>query len=94
MLRFADISFIGVNSDGKIENVNLEPTDQKCELPAFTSRLFNGFTISDLDGDIHLYDGNVGKIQMKKIQSLLSLLRMNDLIRFMELMEISPFHIF
>ena len=40
-----------------MELVSLEPKDEKCSLPSFEHKLGPDFLISNLDEEIHLYDG-------------------------------------
>ena len=54
---FPVISFLGINKHGKVELVSLEPKDEKCSLPSFEHKLGPDFLISNLDEEIHLYDG-------------------------------------
>ena len=56
---YADISFVGINSQGKIEIVSLEPKDEKCTIPNFPVKSRN-VLIRDLDESVHLYDGHLG----------------------------------
>ena len=64
---FAAISFLGINHIGKIEIVSLEPKDQKCELPKFKYKITKNFMISNLDEEIHLYDGNFRIYKLSKV---------------------------
>ena len=57
---YADISFVGINSKGKIEIVSLEPKVEKCTLPNFPVKSEN-VLIRDLDESIYMYDGYRGK---------------------------------
>ena len=56
---YADISFVGINSKGKIEIVSLEPKEEYCTLPNFPVKSKNVF-MKDLDESNYLYDGNLG----------------------------------
>ena len=54
---FLDISFIGVNAEGLTEIVSLEPLEDKCRFANKSPNLGPDFMLSDLDGQVHLYDG-------------------------------------
>ena len=57
---YAGISFVGINSKGKIEIVSLAPKVEKCTLPNFPVKSKN-VLIRDLDESIYMYDGYRGK---------------------------------
>ena len=56
---YAGISFVGINSKGKIEIVSLAPKVEKCTLPNFPVKSKN-VLIRDLDESIYMYDGYRG----------------------------------
>ena len=51
---------MGINKEGKIEIVSLEPKEERCILPQKFPVKSSGFQLKDLDGSLHLYDGNLG----------------------------------
>ena len=62
---------MGMSPHGKIEVVSLSPEEEKCELPSpFGSdknlTLGSDYIIGNLDGEIHLYDGNFGIHKLSK----------------------------
>ena len=63
---FSDISFIGVNSKGLTEIVSLEPLEDKCRFANKSPNLGPDFMLSDLDGQVHLYDGFDGIYKLSK----------------------------
>ena len=63
---FSDISFIGVNSNGLTEIVSLEPLEDKCRFANKSPNLGPDFMLSDLDGQVHLYDGFDGIYKLSK----------------------------
>ena len=62
---------MGMSPHGKIEVVSLSPEEEKCELPSpfgfdKNQTLGSDYIIGNLDGEIHLYDGNFGMHKLSK----------------------------
>ena len=71
LISFLVISFMGINENGKIEVVSLSPEEEKCELTSpfgldKNHTLGSDYIIGNLDGEIHVYDGNFGIHKLSK----------------------------